>query len=138
MPGPYLFSARSKQRLRGAHPLLQKVMNAAIVDFDFSILESQRNKADQEKAFKGGFSKARFGQSSHNWTPALALDVGPYPLDWNDIAAFKALAKVIRKHAKALKVDLVWGGDWTMRDYPHWELKNWRELAKTAKPYRGL
>jgi peptidoglycan L-alanyl-D-glutamate endopeptidase CwlK len=59
----------------------------------------------------------------HNYRPALAADLAPYPLDWNDTARFEALAKVVLACAKRLGVPLTWGGDWKrFKDFPHFEL----------------
>jgi peptidoglycan L-alanyl-D-glutamate endopeptidase CwlK len=52
-----------------------------------------------------------------------AVDMAPYPIDWNDLGRFKALAVLMKKAAKAEGVAIVWGGDWkTSKDYPHFEL----------------
>lgn len=131
------FGTSSKKHLAGAHPLLQQLFNEVIKDIDCTILDSQRGRADQEKAFKLGHSKAHFGQSAHNWNPSVAMDVVPSPLDWDDTAAFKALAKVVKAKAKALNIPVVWGGDWpNFKDYPHYELgPDWRVWAKKSKPF---
>lgn len=140
------FSPQSLSRLGHAHPLLQQVMHEAIKTVDFQILESQRNQANQEKAFHEGHSKAHFGQSAHNWSPSVALDIAPVPLDWNDRKAFIALSHVILSVAKDLNIPLRWGGDWNMNgiltdehlsDLPHYELHPWRDYAKHCQPYTG-
>lgn len=140
------FSKRSKAALAAAHPLLQKLFNEVVTDFDCVILEGRRGKADQTKAFNGGFSKARFGDSAHNYSPAIALDVCPYPLNWEDRQAFIALAKVVLAKAKALGIPLRWGGDWdgdgdmtdqSLMDLPHYELHPWRAYAANSKLYKG-
>lgn len=133
-------NARSVKALENAHPLLQKLMNAAAADAKvppFQILESRRGEADQEKAFAAGNSKAHFGQSPHNWTPSIALDITPLPLDWNNLVAFKALGKAVKAKAVELGVPVSWGGDWrSFKDYPHFELTPWRDYAKKSKLYR--
>ena len=137
------FSAVSRKRLAQAHPQLQRLMNECIKGpIDFTILDSQRGRAAQEKAFKAGNSKAHFGQSAHNWNPALALDVAPYPIDWDNRARFIQLGQqVILPTAKTLKIPVRWGGDWNMNgkitdekfsDLPHYELTPWREYAKRS------
>lgn len=139
-----VFGSTSKARLAGAHPLLQKLMNTAIARAtpaqDFTIMDAQRGRAEQELAFRRGNSKAHFGQSAHNWNPAVALDVAPYPIDFNDKQRFIDLAqKLILPVAKELKIPIRWGGDWNMDgsiadgwDFPHYELHPWREwVAKT-------
>jgi len=142
---PY-FSRRSKTALAAAHPLLQKLFSEVIKEFDCVILESRRGKADQEKAFKSGNSRAHFGESAHNYTPAIALDVCPYPINWENRKAFIEQSKVVLRKAKELGIPIRWGGDWdgdgdmtdqTLMDLPHYELHPWRTYAKNSKLYRG-
>lgn len=135
-------SASSQKRLDAAHPLLRKLFAACAADPNcpnFTVLDSQRGKVAQEKAFALGNSKAHFLQSAHNWSPAVAVDVVPYPIDWNKIDRFKALGAFVTAKAKALGIDIVWGGTWKMRDYPHYEVANWRDLVATkkVKPFNG-
>lgn len=132
------FSAKSKKNLAEAHPLLQKLFNAVILKTDCMVLDAQRNKQQQEQAFKLGHSHAHFGQSAHNWSPAVAVDVVPYPLDWTDTKSFQALAKIVLATAKELDIPIEWGGSWaTLKDMPHYELSPWRTWAKQSKPYTG-
>jgi peptidoglycan L-alanyl-D-glutamate endopeptidase CwlK len=135
------FSARSLKARAELHPELQKLVDAAIKEIDFIILDAQRGRAEQERAFKAGNSKARFGQSAHNYIPAVALDICPNPVDWNDAAKFRAIAKVFMAAADKLDIPLRWGGDWDMDgdwkderflDWGHFELNPWREWAKKS------
>jgi peptidoglycan L-alanyl-D-glutamate endopeptidase CwlK len=132
-----MLSDKSQAALSAAHPLLKKWIATVIADnpkLKFQILEARRGRSDQERAFAKGNSKARFGQSAHNWTPALALDITPVPLDWNNVAAFKALAPPFKAAAKKAGVPLRWLGP-VMGDYPHWELDPWRDYTASAKLY---
>lgn len=142
------FDAGSAGRLAAAHPLLQKLMNAARAKVVFSVLDSQRGRAAQELAFKRGNSKVHFGQSAHNWSPSVAVDIvpaaTPNAVDWNDLAAFKNLGKIIVPLAKEMDIPIRWLGDPNMDgspvdgwDYPHFELHPWRDFAKHCKPYNG-
>lgn len=136
----YRFGSLSKQRLNGAHPLLQKLMLECIKHYDFMVLDSQRGKAAQEKAFREGNSKVHFGNSAHNWKPAIALDIAPYPLDWENTQRFIYLQfEVIKPIAKFLNIPIRQGLDWNrngkitderFRDFPHVELYPWRDWAK--------
>lgn len=142
------FNKSSADRLKNAHPLLQQLMNAAIKEYNFIIADSQRGRRAQEAALKGGFSKVRFGQSAHNWSPALALDIYPAPYDpmtprekFVDLQLY-----VIKPIAKHMVIPIRQGIDWNMNgeltddrwvDLPHLELHPWREFAKRAKPYMG-
>jgi peptidoglycan L-alanyl-D-glutamate endopeptidase CwlK len=125
------FSAKSKNALATAHPLLQRVMNAAIAEIDFSVLCGHRTEAEQMAAYEGGKSQLRWPRSKHNQIPSLAVDIVPYPVDWGDLERFKTLAAVVRRHWEAIPpMDragwwLEWGGNWTsFKDYPHWELRH--------------
>lgn len=131
------FGSRSLANLSEAHPDLQKVMHEAIKYFDFSVIEGYRGMAEQNAAKKAGNSKALFGQSPHNFKPSLAVDCTPYPLDWKDEAAFKAMGKVIMDAATRLGVRLRWGGDWDFNsktddgwDKPHFELHPWKDYKR--------
>jgi peptidoglycan LD-endopeptidase CwlK len=129
-------SALSRRRLDGAHPLLQKLFAAVAEEAAILILDGQRGRAAQERAFALGHSRAHFGHSAHNWMPAIALDVAPAPLVWSDAESFATLAQLVKAKAVALGVPIAWGGDWAqLRDMPHYELDPWRSFAAKAKPY---
>jgi peptidoglycan L-alanyl-D-glutamate endopeptidase CwlK len=131
-------STASRQRLAAAHPLLRELFTAIAEIAPIEVLASQRGRSAQERAFALGHSRAHFGQSAHNWTPAIALDVVPAPLDWTDLDRFRALAALVKAEAKARGVPLAWGGDWArLKDMPHYELDPWRRFAAGAKPYAG-
>lgn len=121
------------------HPKLQAIVDAAIKEIDFKILDAVRGKAAQEKAFKQGNTKAHFGQSAHNYVPAIAMDLFPAPYDWDNTQSFYALSKVIMRIAKEQGTPLRFGGDWDMDgemnhtglvDLPHYELWKWQDWAK--------
>ena len=124
------FSKRSAFNLLTCHKDLQTLFNEVIKTYDCTVTCGFRNRADQEKAFAEGNTKLRFPRSKHNTSPSRAVDVVPYPIDWNNIARFKEMAAIVKAVAKKLKAegkithDITWGGDWkTFKDYPHWEIK---------------
>lgn len=136
------FSKKSLSSLDKAHPLLQLVCKEAIKEIDFKVLDSMRGRDAQNRAYAAGRSKAKFGQSAHNYFPAIAVDLFPAPYDWNNRQAFKDLAEVAMRIAKKHDVPLRWGGDWNMDgnrttkdswDMPHFELHPWRKWAKESK-----
>ena len=125
------FSKKSIGYLNNAHPNLRCVANEAIKHFDFMVVESFRGKTAQETAYAKGNSRAKFGQSPHNYSPALAIDIVPYPVDWNDLKRFDEMGAVFLKAAETCGVKVTWGKNFsTLKDYPHFELANWKELAK--------
>lgn len=136
----FKLSAASQRQLAEAHPLLRKLFEQVMRDnpqLKFQILDSRRGRKEQNAAYARGNSKAKFGQSAHNWSPAIALDVTPVPLDWNNIPSFAALSKPILAVAKRLSIPIEWGGTWSLGDYPHYELHKWRDFAKQSKLYEG-
>lgn len=137
-----VFGTSSKKSLKQLHPLLQQLCNEAIKETDFRILDAVRGKDAQERAFAQGNSKARFGQSAHNYVPAVAMDLFPAPYDWNNKQSFIDLSRVVLPIAKRLEIPIRWLGDpngdgkladgW---DFPHYELHPWRSYA--TKLYKG-
>lgn len=117
------FSKRSLERLSTCHPDLQRLMHAVIERFDIAVLCGHRTREEQERAYRRGFSKARFGQSKHNAMPSLAVDVAPYPIDWNDLDRFHEMARIVKEEAARLGIQIRWGGDFnSFFDGPHFEL----------------
>ncbi|MEH3108883.1 MAG: M15 family metallopeptidase [Agrobacterium cavarae] len=139
-----VFGAASMKSLEKCHPSLRLIATEAIKEIDFRVLDSTRGRDAQTRAFQTGKSKAKFGQSAHNYVPAIAFDLFPAPYDWNDRKAFTTLAAVIMRIAKEKGIPLRWGGDWNMDgdkttsdawDMPHFELHPWRDWAKKSKLY---
>lgn len=121
------FSLRSLERLETCAPELQIVMNEAILEFDFTVLCGHRGKEEQEKAFRDGNSRVHWPNGKHNSMPSKAVDVAPWfekepHVRWEDLVTFGVMAEVILSTAERLGVELVWGGDWKMRDYVHFEI----------------
>lgn len=140
------FDAGSRKNLANVHPDLQGVLIEARKEIEFRVLDSTRGRKAQEEAFRKGNSKARFGQSAHNYVPAIATDLFPAPYDWNNLPAFDKLSVIVLRIAKARGVPLRWGGDWNMDgdktksdawDKPHFELHPWRTYANKAKLFEG-
>lgn len=132
------FSKRSLERLGQCHVDLQIIFKEVIKHYDCSILCGHRGKKEQDKAYKEGKSKLVFPKSKHNLTPSLAIDVVPYPIEWNDLKRFyyfggfvKGIASQLLKEG-FISHEIRWGGDWDsdndfadqkFTDLPHFELK---------------
>lgn len=125
------FGKQSLANLAACHPDLQRLLNEAIKCVDFSITCGYRNKADQDKAVMGGMSKTPWPTSKHNQNPSLAVDVAPYPLNWNDNEAFTLLSGVLYGVAYTMGIKIRLGADWdgdfntlehSFKDRPHIEL----------------
>jgi hypothetical protein len=107
-------SAKSKEKLATVHPDLQKVLLAAIEFTDFTILEGHRTPERQRRLFAANKTKIDgvTKKGKHNFFPSLAVDIAPYPIDFNDAQRYHVLASIILRVAKSLDVEIRWGGDW--------------------------
>ena len=126
------FGKRSKERLETCDNRLQLVFNEVIRYVDCSILEGHRSGERQNKLFEEGKTKVKYPNGRHNANPSRAVDVAPYPIDWDDRERFHLFAGFVIGIAKAMSIDLRWGGDWNMNfevddnqfdDFPHFELR---------------
>ena len=144
-PGSTKFDKSSMNSLKKAHVDLQKVLMAARELTEFRVLDSTRGEKAQTLAYNTGKSKAKFGQSAHNYEPAIAVDLFPAPYSWKDINAFLRMGKIVLATAAGMGVPLRWGGDWHMDgdrtksddwDKPHFELHPWRQWAQNSKLVR--
>ena len=126
------FGKTSKQRLSTCHKDLQTVFNEVIKHVDCSILEGHRSGERQDKLFAEGKTKVKYPNGRHNANPSNAVDVAPYPIDWDDRERFHLFAGFVIGIAKSMGITLRWGGDWNMNfevddnqfdDFPHFELR---------------
>ncbi len=90
------------------------IMDRAIQVTDFSILCGYRNEQEQEEAFDKGNSKKHYPDSKHNQNPSIAVDLAPYPIDWENRDRFIFLAGVIFAIAQQLEIEIRFGGNWSM------------------------
>ena len=141
----YKLSERSLKSLEGVNPNLVKVVERAIelTEQDFLVLEGVRSKEQCYINYGKGRTVAqcsakgvptKYAQPSLSKVTWLnnplaskhvtgnAVDLVPSPVDWNTISKFTTISKAMKQAAKELGVDLEWGGDWTKKDCPHFEL----------------
>lgn len=145
------FSTRSKQRLATCDQRLQCVCNRVIEVFDFTVLHGHRSLAEQFALFREGrqlvdgewviedrskvitYCDGAMKKSNHNYEPSRAVDVVPYPINWEDHARIHYLAGFVMMAAVGEGVALRWGGDWdqdtqvrdeVFSDLLHFELIN--------------
>jgi hypothetical protein len=117
------FSQQSEARLATAEPRLQQLARAVLQDMDVAVLAAHRGEAEQNAAYDSGNSQLRYPNSRHNSLPAQAIDLAPYPIDWNNLDRFRAMGALAKAKAQQLGIAIAWGGDWTsFKDYPHLEL----------------
>lgn len=88
-----------------------------------------RTADEQNDAFERGVSKARAGQSPHQYGCAVDLIHGVKA--WKlERESWLLLGHMGKEVAIQNGIDIVWGGDFrSLYDPAHWELANWRELA---------
>ena len=118
----YSLGPRSKQRLKGVHPDLVKVVERAIEisTIDFTVLEGLRTPERQKALLEAGASQTL--NSRH--ITGHAVDLGAWvdnQVDWS-WPLYHKIAAAMKDAAKQEGVSIVWGGDWKMRDGPHFEL----------------
>ena len=125
------FGKRSKERLSSCHEDLQDLFNEVIKHVDCSVLEGHRSAERQDKLFDEGKTKVKYPKGRHNASPSNAVDVVPYPIDWDDRERFHLFAGFVLGIAYSMDISLRWGGDWNMNfevddnkfdDFPHFEL----------------
>ena len=131
-------SVTSQARLEQLDPKLQAILVEALPYIDFTVAVGFRDKAAQDAAFAGGFSKLKWPASKHNKQPSLAVDIFPYWKEFGPLMgtpaqleaimkAFScskvqanqfiynelyALAKLINGVAVKQGTQITWGGDW--------------------------
>lgn len=128
------FGKTSLSNLEGVHPDIVKVLNEAIKYFDFSVLEGVRSQSKQALYFSTG--KSHTLNSKHLRQPdgySHAVDLAPYPIDFDDTQRFAFLAGLVLGIAEQMGVKLTWGHDWDgdgdfqehkLKDGPHFQLRN--------------
>jgi len=127
----FRFGSRSKKHLVTLDERLQKVLNEVIKYVDCSIIEGHRSAKRQDKLFEEGRTKVKYPNGRHNANPSRAVDVVPYPINWDDRERFHLFAGFVIGIAQSMGIKLRWGGDWNMNfevddnnfdDFPHFEL----------------
>lgn len=147
------FGSQSTARLQGVHPRFIAVLRRAIEisPLDWMILEGVRSNARQHQLYGQGRSQAELKAKGVNpilskpempkvtWTLTSnhfvqkdgfgrAVDVVPYPVDWNTSSKFDAIAASIFKAADELGEEVRWGADWDQDGNP-------RERGETDSPH---
>lgn len=107
-------STTSLNKLNAINPELRKVVLKAFetMPFDITIIEGLRTKKRQEELFAQGATKVH--TSRH--MSGNALDMAPYPIDWENTDRFKAMAHHMFEAAKELGIVIRWGGNWSRID----------------------
>lgn len=152
--GGFKLGSRSIERLGGVNANLVRVVKRAIEisEVDFTVLEGVRTKEQayinygkgrtgKELSEKGVPTKyANPGAAKVTWLnnplsskhmTGAAVDIAPYPIDWNDLKRFDLMADAMFRAAKEIGVKIRWGADWNGNgvfrekgesDSPHFEV----------------
>ena len=106
------FSQFSLNNLETCDSRLQDLMHECIKHFDFRVLEGRRGEEAQNRLFEEGKTKLKWPDSKHNKSPSIAVDIVPYPVDWNDRDRFVYMAGIVMGIACQMGLKIRWGGDW--------------------------
>ena len=126
------FSPRSSIRLATCDGRLIDLFCDVVKVYDCTILEGHRTQPRQDELYRTKLSHVQYPNSRHNSDPSLAVDVAPYPIDWNDRERFVAFGSFVRGVAYEKGISLRWGGDWdqdfdlkdqTFMDLVHFEIR---------------
>jgi len=104
----YKFGKRSLKRLKGVDSRLVNVLNELIKIMDVTVIEGLRSAERQEELLAQGATKVKYSKHMEG----KAVDICPYPIDWDDRDRFHYMGGMIRGIAKQLNVNVRWGGDW--------------------------
>ena len=102
------FGKRSRDRLKGVDLRLYNVLSQVVKYFDITVIEGVRSQERQNKLVADGKSKTKFGKH----VQGLAVDIAPYPIDWESRDDFHYLGGFVLGIAASQGVDVRWGGDW--------------------------
>lgn len=131
----FRLSPLSEARLSTCDARLQQIIVTALQrsPIDFTVLEGYRTVQRQRELYRKGTTQ-RDGLrklSKHNYDPAQAVDIAPWPIDWKRPERFTYLAGAVKAVAADLSIPIRWGGDWdrdgdlrdqTLYDLAHFEL----------------
>ena len=145
----YSLSQASLDKMKKVHPKLVEVMKAAIENspYDFRITDGARTAEEQFALYQIGRSKpgrivtncdGKRAKSNHQIKAdgyGHAVDIFPCGVIENgvyrkftseegyDEKKLKLIANHILAVAKSKNINIEWGGNWKMKDTPHFELK---------------
>jgi peptidoglycan LD-endopeptidase CwlK len=120
---PFAWGTRSQALLAQVHPDLRRLFAMVIerTDQDLTILPSTvRTIAEQAQFIAKGTSKTWNSRHLHG----MAVDVAPYPTNWQDIPAFRRMCALVESCAADLDIPIRLGRDFVgLVDMPHIELQ---------------
>ena len=102
------FGKRSMERLRGVNSQLVNVLFELIKMMDVTVIEGLRTQERQDQLVAEGKSKTKY--SKH--IKGRAVDIAPYPIDWEDRDRFHYMCGMVRGIAQQMGVEVRVGCDW--------------------------
>jgi peptidoglycan L-alanyl-D-glutamate endopeptidase CwlK len=127
----FSFGKRSESILMTCDERLRMVAREAILTYDFAVISGHRTREEHQRNLDAGTTTVPYEKSKHSLNLSHAIDLAPWPIDWQDTDRFFFLAGVMFMAAKKCKVPIRWGGDWNRDfnfknqnffDLPHFEL----------------
>lgn len=115
----------SLAKMWGVHPDLVRVVKRCAADWKdadtgFIVTQGLRTLEEQKRLKAKGASKTLRSRHLTGHAVDLACTIhNQVRWDW---PLYDRLAKRMKAAAKAEKVPLEWGGDWTFKDGPHFQL----------------
>jgi peptidoglycan L-alanyl-D-glutamate endopeptidase CwlK len=106
-------------------------MNEVIKVYDIAVICGFRDQEAQDRAVAEGRSEKPWPTSKHNRNPSRAIDLAPWPIDWDDLPRFWFMGGVVLGIAHGMGIKIRWGRDWDMdmdfrdqrlNDFPHFEV----------------
>tara|TARA_R100000773_G_C4203527_1_gene105137 strand:+ start:690 stop:1067 length:378 start_codon:yes stop_codon:yes gene_type:complete len=104
----YKFGRRSRERLRGVDARLINVLNELIKMMDVTVIEGLRSAERQKELLAKGATKVKYSKHMEG----KAVDIAPYPINWEDRDRFYYMGGMVRGIGKQLGIDIRFGGDW--------------------------
>lgn len=123
------FSKESLDKLKGIDSRLQVLAHRVLETHDCKVIYGLRTLDEQKQLLKEGLTRTL--NSKH--IEGRAIDLAPYPVDWQDTKRFYYFAGIVMATASDMEIGIRWGGDWdsdndlndqTFMDLIHFELKN--------------
>jgi len=108
----YKYGKRSKSRMKGIDPRLKEVLDHLIEIMDVTIIEGVRSAKKQAEYFKNGKSKIDGKSKKSQHQKGKAVDLAPYPIDWDDRDRMHYMGGMLRGIGHMLGYKLRYGGDW--------------------------
>lgn len=137
----YNLSGRSHNNLKNIHPDLVTIMTAGVrySPIDFSITDGVRTAEQQNLLYQKGRTlpgsivtncdgyKVLSNHQIRSDGFGYAVDLYPFvggKVRLHDAEGLAVIALHLKSIAKGLGIKLYWGGDWKIKDMPHFSLLN--------------